>query len=266
MPNPFTDEQVNAAVDFLIESRNKGGLFDAIPETCEPQTLGDGLRISQRLTELLNPNRQPAGWKAGGSSPKALQDSSRDAPPSAPLYPEMILEHSAELSTAVYRHCVIEAEFAVVLGCDLPRRDTAYTIDEIREAIVNVHAAIEAPNIRFAAGRSIGMPSVVADGFAAETLVLGPSVENWHERDLTTIDIELLFDGEVVARGFEGNDRVDPVSVVHLMANDYSRRPNGLLNNQIITTGAVAPATTLTPGQSAAARFSEIGEVTVSLN
>ena len=50
------------------------------------------------------------------------------------------------------------------------------------------------------------------------------------------------------------------------MANDYSRRPDGLLSKQVITTGAVAHAKVLAPGQSANVHFKGIGEVTVSLN
>lgn len=193
MPRSLTDAQVQAATDFLIMARQKSEPFESIPEDCRPDTIDDATRVSEPLAEVLS--RRPVGWKAGYSSPEQLRTLPTGAPPSSPLYAGMLQDSPAQLSTAVYRTCMIEAEVAFRLGWDLPPRDTPYAVEEVRDAVASAHAVIEAPNVRFAAGRDIGLPSIIADGYAAETLVIGPAIEDWRDRDLTAIEIELLFDG-----------------------------------------------------------------------
>ncbi len=263
MPRSLTDAQVQAATDFLITARQKSEPFESIPEDCRPDTIDDATRVSEQLAEVLS--RRPVGWKAGYSSPEQLRTLPTGAPPSSPPYAGMLQDSPAQLSTAVYRTCMIEAEVAFRLGWDLPPRDTPYAVEEVRDAVASAHAVIEAPNVRFAAGRDIGLPSIIADGYAAETLVIGPAIEDWRDRDLTAIEIELLFDGGIVAGGLEGDQRCDPLGVLHAMANDTSRRPDGLLAGQVITTGQAAPATQIQPGQTAVARFVGIGDVNVAL-
>ena len=263
MPTTLTEAQVREAADFLIAARQSASAFGSIPADCRPGTIADGQRVSEMLAERLD--WRPIGWKAGYSSTEQLRELGTDAAPSAPLCAGMLQDSPGQLSAAIYGICMIEAEVAFRLARDLPARDTRYGLDEIRDAVASVHAVIEAPNVRFAAGRDVGLPSIVADGFAAETLIIGPSIGDWRERDLTTIGIELLFDGEIVARGLEGDKRCDPLAVLHGMSNDFSRRPDGLRADQIITTGQAAPATEIKPGQTAVARFAGIGDVTVTM-
>ncbi len=263
MATSLTDAQVQEAADFLLATRATGGSIDPIPEGCRPATIADGCRVSEVVARGLN--KRPVGWKAGASSPAAMRELGSDAPPSGPLYDGMLRDSPAQLRAADYQTCVIEAEIAFRLAHDLPPRDAPYTEDEVRDAVASAHIAIEAPNVRFAAGREIGLPSIIADGFAAQSLVIGPAIERWREDDLTKLDVELLFDGDVIARGFEGDARCDPLAVLRAVANDLSRRGMGLAAGQVVTTGAAAPATPAQPGQTAIARFAGIGDVVATL-
>ena len=69
----------------------------------------------------------------------------------------------------------------------------------------------------------------------------------------------------IVADDCRGDERCDPLAVLHAMANDFSRRPDGLRAEQIITTGTATPATQIQPGQTAVARFAGIGDVVAAL-
>ena len=132
------------------------------------------------------------------------------------------------------------------------------------KAIGAAHLVIEAANFPFADGPAVGIPSVVAAGFAAGNLVIGPEIAGWRDRNLTTLPCELLIDGEVVAQGLEGEARCDPLWVLQAMANDLNARGETLAAGQIVTTGAAA-VTRTGAGHTAVARSPGVGEVVAAI-
>ena len=258
---PLTDEQVAAAATFLQNARAQRAPFPAIPEDCRPDTVADATRIA----EALRGDASAAGWKAGASSVAQMRDLGTDTPPTGPLRADVLMDSPAELDAAGYNICIMEAEVAFRLAGDLPARDAPYSLDEIKDAIGSAHIAIEAPNNPYAPEANAGMLGVIAAGFGAASLVVGPEIADWRDRDLQTLDVELIMDGEVVATGLEGDARCDPLGVLQAMANDFSSRGFGMQAGQVITTGAAAPPTPAKPGQTTIARFPGIGEVVATL-
>ena len=259
----LTDDQVADAVAFLAQARARGGPLPAFPEACRPATIGDAYRIAQATRSPAD--TRPDGWKAGASSAAQMRDAGLATPPVAPLFPGVLCESPADLDGATYHLCIMEAEVAFRLAAGLPSRPAPYTMLEVRDAVAGAHLVIEAVNFPFADGPAVGLPSIVAGGFAVGSLVVGPSIDDWAARDLKTLDVELLIDGECVARGLEGDARCDPLGVLLAMANDLSARGFGLEAGQIVTTGAAAAPTPARPGQTAVVRVAGVGEVVARL-
>ena len=209
----LTDDQVADAVAFLAQARARGGPLPAFPEACRPATIGDAYRIAQATRSPAD--TRPDGWKAGASSAAQMRDAGLATPPVAPLFPGVLCESPADLDGATYHLCIMEAEVAFRLAAGLPSRPAPYTMPEVRDAVAGAHLVIEAVNFPFADGPAVGLPSIVAGGFAVGSLVVGPSIDDWAARDLKTLDVELLIDGECVARGLEGDARCDPLGVLH---------------------------------------------------
>ena len=262
MTTTLTDAQVEAAATFLEDARAQGGPLPQIPDEFRPASIQDGTRIAERLSGVAD--RRPEGWKAGASSAAQLRDLGTKIPPTAPLFEGVIRESPAQLDAAAFHRCVMEAEVAFRMRADLPARDRAYSLDEVRDAVASAHLAIEAANAPFADGLGVGLPSLIAAGFAVGHLILGPEITDWRQYDLQALDVELLLDGDVAARGLEGEARCDPLAVLEAMANDFSARGFGLETGQVVTTGAaaVAPAK---PGQTVVARFAGLGDVVATL-
>ncbi len=260
----LSDEQVTEAVAFLAQARAREAPLPAFPEACRPATIGDAYRIAEATRSPAH--ERPDGWKAGASSAAQMRDAGLATPPLAPLFPGVLCESPVDLDGAMYHLCIIEAEVAFRLGADLPSRPDPYTMPEVRDAVAAAHLVIEAVNFPFADGPSVGLPSIVAGGFAVGNLVVGPTIGDWAARDLRTLDVELLIEGECIARGLEGDARCDPLGVLLAMANDLSARGFGLEAGQIVTTGAAAAPTPARPGQTAVVRAAGVGEVVARLS
>jgi len=260
---PLTDDQISTAAMFLRDAIAAGGALPAIPEEVRPTSIDDASRIA----DLVRGDGvgRPEGWKAGASSAAQMRDLGASTPPTAPLGAGVLRESPADLDAGGYQLCVMEAEVAFKLAADLPAREAAYTMDEVRDAVGSAHIVIEAANFPFADGPSVGMPSIIASGFAVAALVVGPEIADWRDRDLAALEVELLLDGEVAARGLEGEARCDPLGVLLSMANDFSSRGFGMEAGQVVTTGAAATPTPAQPGQTTTVRFAGIGEVVARL-
>ena len=260
----LTDDQVANAVAFLARARASEAPLPAFPEDCRPTTIDDAYRIAQATRSPAD--ERPDGWKAGASSPAQVRDAGLATPPVAPLFAGVLRASPADLDGAKYHLCVIEAEVAFRLAAGLPARAGPYTMAEVRDAVGDAHLVIEAVNFPFADGPSVGLPSIVASGFAVGNLIIGPTIDDWAARDLRTLDVELLIDGERVARGLQGDARCDPLGVLLAMANDLSARGFGLEAGQVVTTGAAAAPTPARPGQTAVVRSAGVGEVVARLS
>ena len=161
MPDALSDQQVSAAADFLDAAAAAGGPLPAIPEECRPQTAADGQRIfAARWAKTGAP---AVAWKAAVLGGEMML---------APFFEGMLSESPLQISAALFNHCVIEGEVAFRIGSGLAPRAGGYSDAEVQAAVSSAHAAIEAPNIRYA--EPAGMPGMAADGIGAQALVIGP--------------------------------------------------------------------------------------------
>ena len=259
----LNDAKVEQAAAFILRARASGEPYDPIPEDCRPASVADGMRIAEYLAEQLG--RRTAAWKAGFSSPKQMADLGVTVPPSGRLFEGMLHDSPAALPARAFRQPLMEAEVAFRFGADLPARAGGCTDDEILAAVGAAHIVIEAADVRFRDGLGAGLPSIIADGFAGQALIIGPEIENWRNRDLDTLPVELVVDDEVAGTAFVGDTRCRPVAVLTSMVRDLTAKGVGFDAGQVLTTGAAATPAPAQPGQRIVARFPDIGEVVVEL-
>lgn len=260
----LNDAKVEEAAAFLLSARASGEPYDPIPADCRPDSVADGMRIAERIAEQLG--RRTVAWKAGFSSPKQMADLGVTSPPWGRLFEGMVHESPAILHARAFRQPLMEAEVAFRFGGDLPAAADGLSDDDILDAIAAAHVAIEAADVRFRDGLGAGLPSIVADSFAGQALVVGPEIDGWRNRDLDTVPVELLVDDEIAGAAFEGEARCRPVAVLLAMVRDLASRGIGLHAGDVLTTGAAAAPALAQPGQRIVARFPDIGDVVVELS
>ena len=251
MPEALSDQQVAAAADFLDSAAAAGGALPAIPEECRPQTAADGQRIF--AARWARTGAPAVAWKAA-----VLEG----AMALAPFFEGMVLDSPAQMAGDVFNHCVIEGEVAFRMASDFAPREGGYSDAEVQAAVGSAHAVIEAPNIRFA-DFPPGMPSMAADGVGAQALVIGPEIADWRERDLDSVEVAVLIDGEQVAEGRD--ERPSPLEILTATVNEIGARGMTVQAGQVITTGAAAIYQPASAGQTATLRFPGIGDVVLEL-
>src|SRR5215213_1952800 len=135
-----TERAVASAADIVWEHWRDGRRMAALPEPLRPRTRADGYAIQGALAA-----RSPHpifGWKIAATSVAGQRHINVDGPLAGRLFRERVFEPGAEVPLAGNSMRVAEAEFAFRMAADLPPRGTAYTVDEVLDAVATLHPAI----------------------------------------------------------------------------------------------------------------------------
>ena len=203
-----------------------------------------------------------AGFKIGATAQVAMDLLGVSGPFFGPLYREAFQENDATVSLPMAHTPGIEAEFAVGLAADLPRRTDAWTRDEVEAAVAWVGPAFEIVGTRLEGGLPGKGTLAIADGGANVDFVCGPSGADWRSADLTAHPVALRVNGIEVASGHSGMLVFgDPVAGVLWLANHPELDARGLKAGDVVTTGTCTGITPLSPGDEAEADYGALGVV-----
>src|SRR5260370_2938161 len=118
---------------------------------------------------------------------------------------------------------VAEPEFAFRMKADLPPRPSAYTVQEVLDAVGTLHPAIEIPDSIFSDFVSAGAAQIIADNACAHLFVLGAAAtSNWRALDLVEEKPVITLRG----RQYTGHGRNvlgDPRIALAWLANELSQ-------------------------------------------
>lgn len=205
---------------------------------------------------------RPCGWKLGMTSGHAQRARGLNHPIVARLFEETTVRGTGAFIAPGGR-LMVEAEYAVELSEDLPRREPGYSIDDLESAIANIYPAIEVCFSRFATMTALPLPIVVADNSYHGGLVLGPAIENWRELDYPALDVRLLVSDGQCVEGQAMQALGDPLELLRWLATQVLPE-RGLKAGDIIATGAFAIAHLSGPC-TAVADFGALGQVWVEM-
>jgi 2-oxo-hept-3-ene-1,7-dioate hydratase len=158
-----------------------------------------------------------------------------------------------------------EVEYVARLASDLPPRAQPYTKEEVREAVASLHPGIELAECRFFHDAAFpDLPTILADGAGAGTIVYGPPIDNWRSREIAGQEALLLCNGKLRRKGSAAAAIDDPIVPLTWLANELSRTGIGLEAGQMISTGTLTGMLAPKPGENYLADFGPLGSVTVS--
>jgi 2-keto-4-pentenoate hydratase len=196
------------------------------------------------------------GWKVGATGP--------DGPPNAaPLPASGILPSPARLDPAIYTDRLVESEIAFRLAGDLPKRNSAYSANEILEAIGSCHPVIEVVQYRIADHANAHALTKLADNIGHGALIVGAEVHSWREIDFATLAVEQQIGGGVPMMRV-GNPAGDMIRLIVWLANQGAVWAGGLEAGQIITCGSWTGAVAAPADASVMTRFNGLEPVQVS--
>lgn len=252
---------IGAAARQIRQAWRDQAQFDDLPAGQRPRDMAEGYAIQDALAAL--DGLEAYGWKIAATNVEGQRHIGVDAPVAGRLFAQYRLADGAEASAGGLHMAVAEPELAVRLGRDLPPRDRPYTQAEVTEAVGAVHLGIEIPDSRFRDFAKAGGACLAADNACAHQYVVGPEAAGWRDVDLAKAEVVCLLNGAEASRGTGERVLGHPLAALAWLANELSRRGDGLKAGEIVTTGTMAKPVGIAPGDTVTCDFGTMGTVSV---
>ncbi len=264
MKTPVSDARWKKAAELLLAPwRSHTHIVGIAPED-RPSTRSEGYQVQAALADLTG--ERAIGWKIAATSIAGQKHIGVSGPLAGRLLESRLKADGAAVSLGSNIMKVGEAEFAFLMGQDLPPRTTPYTVDEVLTASSALYPAIEFPDSRFQDFVSAGEAQLIADFACSGWLILGPQApESWHTTDLAAHKVTAWIDGQKVADGVGSNVLGDPRVALAWIANELRREGMGLKTDDIVMTGTCVIPVPVSAGQHFFADFGALGKVSVHI-
>lgn len=244
---------------FLFPLWQSRGRCDAMPASVRPASRVDGYAVQAALSDLQS--HALFGWKIAATSVEGQKHINVDGPLGGRLYTDRVLRDGATVPLDGNLMLVAEIEFAFRFGRTLQPRSTAYTVDEVLDAVACVHPSIEVPDSRYEDFVGAGAPQLIADNACANLFVLGPRADDWRDFDYLNAEIHVTLNGEPTASGFGRNVLGDPRVALAWLVNELSALGIAAEAGQVVTTGTCRVPVKVKPGDRVEADFGKLGRV-----
>ena len=157
-------------------------------------------------------------------------------------------------------HPRVEAEICVVTRTALT--GPGCHVAAVMAAVDFVLPALEVVDSRYRDNK-VDLKSMIADNTSAARFVSGGRARDLDELDLRTLGVVLEVNGEIKTMAAGAAVLGHPLAGVALLANHLSRRGSAIPAGSFIMTGGVAEACAVNPGDHVAARFQDLGTVSI---
>lgn len=260
----MSDARARAAAEAIWASWERGRVLRELPADCRPSSLEEGYAAQAMLEEVSG--CASVGWKIAATNVTGQRHIGVDGPIGGRLLNARVVSGDAPVPIGGNHMRVAEAEFAFVLGRDLPARDSDYTPDEVAACVASLHPAIELPDSRFEDFAAAGGAQLAADDACAGWFLLGEPVGGeWRGMDLAAHPVSLHIDGREITRGHGADVLGGPLVALAWLANSHGLRGCGLEAGQIVTTGVCGKPAPIGPGDVVRAEFGPLGRVELSM-
>lgn len=240
------------------EQRSQSGLAPHLV----PPDKATAYRIAGMVAEELG--WPVLGWKIAAMKEEMQQALRTDSPIYGRVYFLKETPHSAAHATLASP--IPEVEYQARLGRDLPPRDKSYTVEEVTDAVASLHPGLELAECRFIHDASFPpLPAILADGAGSGTIVYGPAITDWRNRDVPGQEATLWSNGRLRRKGTAAAALDHPMVPLTWLANELSRTGVGMKEGQMVSTGTLTGMLAPKPGETFLADFGPFGSVTVSI-
>ena len=241
-----------------------GDVIEALPAACRPHTMADGYAAQRALAAASG--GAVVGWKIAATSTSGQRHINVDGPIAGRLLASRVHASPGRVEFGANRMAVAEAEFAFVMGADLPAREDPWSVEEVLAAVATLHPAIEIPDSRFADFTRAGSAQLAADNACAHEFVLGPATAaDWRAIDLATLPVTLTVDGRVATTGTGADALGDPRVALAWIANNHAAQGAALRAGDIVTTGVCGKPSAITAGSRVVADLGPVGAAEATL-
>jgi len=260
----MNDEKARAAARIIWASWESGKRLRQLPDGCRPRSMEEGYAVQAMLQEVSG--CASLGWKIAATNVTGQKHIGVDGPIGGRLLATKVVKGDGLVPMTGNLMRVAEAEFAFVLGRDIPARGQEYTPDEVLACVASLHPAIELPDSRFQDFVTAGGAQLAADDACAGLFMLGePADTAWRSMDLAAHPVSLSISGQQITSGRGADVLGGPLVALAWLANSHGLRRCGLAAGDIVTTGVCGKPAAIEAGDSVSADFGSLGRVALRL-
>ena len=203
------------------------------------------------------------GWKIAAFKEEMQQALRTDSPIYGRTF--FVKETPVTVVHARLASPIPEVEYQAKLGADLPPRAKPYSQEEVTEAVASLHPGLELAECHFIHDAAFPpLPAILADGAGSGTIVYGPAIPDWKNRDIAGQEATLSSNGRLRRKGTAAAALDHPMAPLTWLANELSRTGIGLKAGQMVSTGTLTGMLAPKPDETYVADFGPFGSVTVT--
>jgi 2-keto-4-pentenoate hydratase len=254
---------VKLSAQLLCDARTKHVRLAELPQAVRPKTQEEAYRCQDILVQQLLEYYGGAGigYKIACTNVTAQRQLHVDGPFHGRMMSAFCFDSPARLDASQFFMRVVEAEFAFLMGRDLPPVSTPRSTDEVAEAVEGVLPGIEIVDSRFDEWTSIGALSLIADNACHAAWVKGRLTQDWRGIDLAEQPVRLTVNGNPHREGSGRAVLGHPLNALTWLANQLSSQGRGLRAGEYVTTGVTMEVYMGQPGDRITADFGSLGAV-----
>ena len=245
----------------LASLRRNGRQQSGLEPRLVPPDAAPAYRVAGLVAEELG--WPVLGWKIAAFKEEMQQALRTDSPIYGRTF--FVKETPVTVVHARLASPIPEVEYQAKLGADLPPRAKPYSQEEVTEAVASLHPGLELAECHFIHDAAFPpLPAILADGAGSGTIVYGPAIPDWKNRDIAGQEATLSSNGRLRRKGTAAAALDHPMAPLTWLANELSRTGIGLKAGQMVSTGTLTGMLAPKPDETYVADFGPFGSVTVT--
>lgn len=257
----LSHSEIGMLAQRLLTAHDEARTIPKISDEFPHMSVADGYAIQHAVARRrIERGDRVVGHKAGLTSKVKMAQMGIDVPSFGVLTNAMACPESSEIAMSTLIHPKLEAEIAFVMN--KPLRGPDCTIDEVIAATDFVMPAIEVIDSRYERFK-FDLVSVIADNSSSGRYVAGGRPMRADAIDLRTVGVAAEKNGEIVALGAGAAVLNHPANAVILLVRHLHALEQTLEAGSYVMTGSITEAVPVASGDFFAARFQDMGSVSV---
>ncbi len=257
-------DRFRRAATLLWDCAQSGRFIAELPEEIRPATRVEGYQVQAHWPQVAG--ERVAGWKIAATSEAGRQHIGVSGPLAGRILRSRVNSSGCDIASLGNGMRVAEPEFGFSMAKDLAPRASAYTVEEVLDAVDHVLPSVELPSSRYVDFVRAGEAQLLADDACAGRFVFGePFRDGWRSLDLRWHEVRGTVHrngAPVLTRMGTGEAALgDPRAALTWLVNELSQLGLTLHAGQVVSTGTCMVPLPIAPGDVVTADYGVLGRI-----